>query len=162
MSPASLLFLFRLISAAALLIFLGLIFWYLQRDLRSARYLGDRSLSSFGMVRILSNPTSTPPENTLLELATVTSIGRNTRNTIVLEDSFVSSEHALLTWRDNQWWLEDLNSRNGTLLNDVVITDPIVVSAGDIITLGEIRMKLELPGRQNGEDTESGIRDSNP
>lgn len=162
MTPTLLLFLIRVVSAIALLVFLGLIFWYLYRDLKLSRSLGGRPLAAIGMIRILTNPTANPPENSLLELAPVTSIGRNSRNTIVLDDTYVSSDHALLTWRENQWWLEDLHSRNGTLLNDVAINDPIVVAAGDIITVGGIRMKIELPGRREAEESESGIRDSNP
>ena len=67
----------------------------------------------------------------------------------------------LLAWRDGQWWLEDLGSRNGTVLNDAPLSDPTVISAGDVLTIGGVQLKLELPGRREGEG-ESGIRDSNP
>ena len=41
-------------------------------------------------------------------------LGRSRRCDIVLEDPVVSSEHALLRWRDGVWELQDLHSRNGT------------------------------------------------
>lgn len=160
MSPSILLFALRLAGAALLLIFLGLIFWLLVQDFRAARLAGYGQPVSFGTLRTLTNDSGEPEVNALLDLSPVTTIGRNPRNTIVLEDSYVSGEHALLTWRGSQWWLEDLGSRNGTLLNDVTLEAPAVISAGDVITIGGVRFKLEMPGRK--EEEESGIRDSNP
>lgn len=148
MSPSLILFLFRLAGAALLLSFLGLIFWYLYRDLRLARYVLPGTMPSYGTLRVLENSLPAPPVDSMIDLTTVTTIGRSSRNTIVLEDAYVSSEHALLTWRESQWWLQDLGSRNGTLLNDVPLTSPVVISAGDIITIGGIRLKLEIPGAQ--------------
>lgn len=153
------LFALRLLSAALLLTFLGLLFWFLYQDLRLARQPRTAESTRIGALRVLANSSTAPAVNSLFELAPVTSLGRNNRNTIVLDDTYVSGEHALLTWRDSQWWLEDLGSRNGTLLNDVALTDPIIISAGDVIGIGGIRFKLELSGR--GEEM-SGIRDSNP
>ncbi len=160
MNQEILFFALRLGGAAILLAFLGLIFWFLYRDLNQARLATAGQPGYLGALRILTNPTDDPPVDSVIHLAPVTTIGRHNGNTIVLRDSYVSGEHALLAWRDAQWWLEDLGSRNGTLLNDVRLTDSAVISAGDMITIGEIRFKLEAPGWMEGE--ESGIRDSNP
>lgn len=149
MSPSLILFLFRLAGAALLLCFLGLIFWYLYRDLRLSRFVTPGTMPSYGTLRVLENTLPAPAVNSLIDLTPVTSIGRSNRNSIVLGDAYVSSEHALLSWRDSQWWLEDLGSSNGTLLNDVPLTSPVVISASDIITIGGIRLKLEVPGAQD-------------
>lgn len=162
MSPTIVLFLLRLAGAVVLLAFLGLLFWFLLRDLRVARLLGADQATPLGTLRVIASHSSTLPVDTLIDLTPVTSIGRNSRNTITLDDNYISGEHALLSWRDTQWWLEDLGSRNGTLINDAPLTDPVVVSAGDVITLGEIRLKLETPERGKTGRGESGIRDSNP
>jgi pSer/pThr/pTyr-binding forkhead associated (FHA) protein len=50
----------------------------------------------------------------------------------------------LLSWKEEQWWLEDQGSRNGTLLNGTRIVDPTVVSTGDVIGIGRTELKLEL------------------
>jgi pSer/pThr/pTyr-binding forkhead associated (FHA) protein len=71
-------------------------------------------------------------------------IGRSASNAIVVEDDYVSSEHALLSLRGSQWWLEDLNSRNGTQLNEINLDSPTVVTIGDVMTIGNTRFKLEL------------------
>ena len=74
----------------------------------------------------------------------VTSIGRLPSNTITISDTYASSQHALVSWKEEQWWLEDRGSRNGTLLNETRIVDPTVVSAGDVIGIGHTKLRLEL------------------
>ena len=73
-----------------------------------------------------------------------TSLGRSPTNTVALNDSFASGEHALIMLRGGQWWLEDRGSSNGTLLNGYRVEEPVVLSAGDIIVVGQVELKLEL------------------
>ena len=74
----------------------------------------------------------------------MTQIGRASSNTVVLDDGYTSTRHAQLIWRGGQWWLEDLESRNGTLLNGVGLAETAVVSSGDQITVGTVQFQLEL------------------
>lgn len=161
MTMPVLLFTLRIISAVLLLAFFAAVGWYLRQDLRATRRAMSGQGPSLGALRVIANTGDRPPLDTRYELAPITTLGRNSRNTIVLNEGYVSGEHALLAWRDSQWWLEDLGSRNGTVLNDAPLTDPTVISAGDVLTIGGVQLKLELPGRREGEN-ESGIRDSNP
>lgn len=77
-------------------------------------------------------------------LLPLTSLGRSPTNTIPINDTFASSEHALVAMRNGQWWIEDRKSRNGTLLNDLPVTEPIVITHGDIIGIGTMKFRLEL------------------
>ncbi len=77
-------------------------------------------------------------------LLSLTSLGRAPTNTVPISDSFASSEHALVALRDGQWWLEDRNSRNGTMLNDLPLTAPVVLTEGDVIGIGQAKFRLEL------------------
>jgi hypothetical protein len=77
-------------------------------------------------------------------LKPITSLGRSPTNTVPIADNFSSSEHALVTLRQGQWWLEDRNSRNGTLLNNVPVKQPIVIADGDIIGIGQVRLRMDL------------------
>ncbi|MGD1993953.1 MAG: FHA domain-containing protein, partial [Anaerolineae bacterium] len=79
-------------------------------------------------------------------LQEVTPLGRTSANAIALPDPFVSTHHALLAWRQARWWLEDLNSRNGTTLNGEPVTRPVVVSGGDLIGVGRVTLRLEVEG----------------
>lgn len=141
MTPVVLLFVLRLVTAALLLTFVGAIGWFLWRDLRVASDLVAEEQRVFGALVTIAGDDQ---EGQRYPLYPVTSIGRSQGNTIVLTSNFVSAEHALLTRRGTQWWLEDLGSRNGTLLNQHPLTEATVVSNGDIIGIGETRLKLEL------------------
>jgi pSer/pThr/pTyr-binding forkhead associated (FHA) protein len=143
MNDAIFLFLLRILSAIILLGFLGTIAWLVYQDLRQTSAITGEVSQIKGHLRVVASDSVTAGAGSVFPLLPVTGIGRAEHNTIVLEDGFVSGEHALLSWHDNQWWLEDLHSRNGTLLNDLLITDSTVVSPGDIITIGSVQLKIE-------------------
>lgn len=145
MDPAVLLLLLRLLAALVLLAFLGVIGWLIYQDMQLTRELWAERGRAYGVLRVVGGDQGNGrPADGLYPLRPVTSIGRASANTIVLEDDYVSNEHAMLMLRGRQWWLEDLNSRNGTLLNDVRLDAPTVVSPGDVITIGNTRLKLEF------------------
>ena len=77
-----------------------------------------------------------------LTLEPVTVIGRHPRATIVLDDAFVSSEHAQLSWSDGRWWITDLDSTNGTIVNGRDVSVPTGLRFGDEIDIGEISLQL--------------------
>lgn len=56
-------------------------------------------------------------------LETETLAGRSHACSLRLPENYVSSQHACIRWSDEQWFLKDLGSRNGTFLNDVVLQD---------------------------------------
>ena len=50
-------------------------------------------------------------------LDAITTLGRDVNNAIVIDDPFASAEHAILTFRGRGWYVEDLESTNGTYVN---------------------------------------------
>ncbi len=143
MNDAILLFLLRLLSAILLMGFLGAIAWMIYQDLKRASLSTLEERRPKGHLRVVASESMTAGAGTVFPLLPVTRIGRSEANTIVLEDAFVSAEHALLSRREKQWWLEDLDSRNGTLLNDLPLEAGTVVSAGDVITIGSVALRIE-------------------
>lgn len=79
-----------------------------------------------------------------LPLEPRTTLGRAPGNTVILEDDFVSAQHALLELREDNWWLQDLGSTNGTLLNRRPVAGKVPLAPGDVISLGDIRLKFAL------------------
>ncbi len=77
-------------------------------------------------------------------LPAITGLGRSTHNAIVLADQSVSGEHALVSFRLGQWWIEDLGSTNGTFINDAPVEQPTVIHTGDILRLGSVRLRVRL------------------
>jgi hypothetical protein len=133
----------RFLLVALLYAFLAAVLLMLWRDLRRAATDRERSCPG-GRLVVLETADDEFAVGTVFPLQPVTSLGRLTSNTILISDTYASARHALLTWREGQWWLEDRNSRNGTLLNGTPIDGPTVVSAGDVVGVGRTRLKLEL------------------
>lgn len=67
----------------------------------------------------------------------VTTIGRTNGNDLVISGRTVSRRHARLWFADGRWFLEDLQSANGTLVNNVRIYQPIMLNDGDVINFGD-------------------------
>lgn len=66
-------------------------------------------------------------------------IGRGADNDVQFPDRSVSRRHCRIAWQDSAWWLEDLVSRNGTLLNGAPIREPVVLRDGDEVRAGRSR-----------------------
>nr|PZN60414.1 MAG: ABC transporter ATP-binding protein [Sphaerobacter thermophilus] len=77
-----------------------------------------------------------------LELEPVTVIGRHPRATIRIDDSFVSGEHAQVTWTEDGWWVTDLGSTNGTRVNGKRVMVPTGLRYGDVIQIGDVELQL--------------------
>jgi len=144
MSPSLALFLLRVALAILLYAFLGGIAYLLWQDLRRVAAQTREREKMRGRLVIVSSGLPSPGVGESFPLLPVTSIGRAPTNAITLPDDTASLEHALISLRAGKWWLEDLGSRNGTLLNGVPVTAPTVISAGDLIALGQAQFKLEF------------------
>jgi hypothetical protein len=161
-----LLFLLRVVAGLLLLAIMGAVFWVIWRDYRVAAHVMDQGSRQRGRLVVVQAGASLVDEiadeetsefaesggpleaaelvGASFPLLPLTTLGRAPTNTIVLNDTFCSQEHALLTWRGGQWWLEDRGSSNGTRLNGEPVQQPIVVSSGDVIGIGRVELKVEL------------------
>lgn len=140
-----LLLVLRLISGLLLIGLLIALFVVLWREYRRASTHVETRRRSYGQLMVLreiDGRLMMTGEN--YPLLPLTSIGRSPTNTIPIEDNFASGEHALVAMRNGQWWLEDRQSRNGTLLNDIPVMEPMVITHGDMISIGEMRLRVEL------------------
>ena len=71
------------------------------------------------------------------------SIGRDQSNSISLNDMQVSRHHAIIINKNDEFWIEDQNSRNGVFVNGKKITDRIRLFHGCIIKLGTTIFRFE-------------------
>ncbi len=74
-----------------------------------------------------------------------TTIGRVEDNTFQIPDASVSSHHCEVLLRGNDVVIRDLNSTNGSYINDAQITES-VLKPGQKLRLGQIELKLEVEG----------------
>lgn len=79
-----------------------------------------------------------------LDLLQSTTIGRAPTNGIVVESKFVSAEHARVIYRDRSLWVENLGGRNGTSVNQQLVTTPVAVRPGDLLQIGDVRFKFAI------------------
>ena len=63
-------------------------------------------------------------------------------NDIPLNDTFLSSQHAVLEWDGTNWVVQDVGSTNGTWIGGQPIPGATAVTYGDTIQLGRIALRL--------------------
>ena len=73
-------------------------------------------------------------------------VGRSSRADLVLSDRFLSRQHARFYRQGAGWMVEDLGSRNTTLLNGRPVTAPAQVGPGDSVKLSETLITVEGEG----------------
>lgn len=145
MDSAVLLLVLRAAAGLLLLAFVAAVLIMMWRDFRMiTNEVETRKIPRGRLVVVSARGTAKPAPGEVFPLLPLNSLGRGPTNSIILQDSFASNEHALLTMRGGQWWLEDRASSNGTLLNGYAIEGPVVVSSGDVIGVGQLELKLEL------------------
>jgi hypothetical protein len=133
------LWLVRLLFLALLYVFLFVVVRVLLRDLRAA----SRAPAELGRLIVVASPRGEPFPGASFSLDAVTTIGRDVNNSIVVDDPFASSEHAVLTFRGRTWYVEDLASTNGTYVNAIAVEGIAGIGFGDELQVGEVRLRLD-------------------
>ena len=147
MNPSVLMLILRVLMALTLYAFLTLILVALWRDLRSVTDRGANVPETY----LIEEEISEGSLNT--RIGALNLIGRAVDCTIRLADETVSAHHARLSYQGNQWWLEDLGSKNGTMVNDFTIEGPIILTDGDCISFGQVRVLLYSGSQEESQDT---------
>lgn len=68
--------------------------------------------------------------------------GRAPNCSLVLDDEYASSMHAKLYEQDGGYWLADMQSTNGTYLDDKRVNGEVPVQIGQTIKIGETVIEL--------------------
>ncbi len=127
-----------------------------QTGTRAASVAADEPRSSTATPTVILEPKSEGPGLRLLastgpsqgktfEVAEDgATLGRLPENSICLTDGRLSRHHARIEFRDGGYWLSDLGSQNGTLVNDHALSEAHLLQAGDTIELGTTRLTVML------------------
>jgi len=142
---AVLLLVLRIILIALLFGFIGWAFLLLWRDLRMQIAMLARP--RFPAIHLTRSGIA-PPQTSHFARSQVI-VGRDPAAELYLEDKTISARHARLYFEDSQWWLEDLGSTNGTLLNQEHVVEPVVLTSGDRLQFGQVAYTIVIED-QNG------------
>jgi transcriptional regulator with GAF, ATPase, and Fis domain len=89
---------------------------------------------------------SGPLQGTTYSLASgELSIGRDPSNHLWISDPALSRQHCLLTRKGDRFFIRDLGSRNGTIVNGMTV-DELQLQHGDQISIGTSVLKFLLEG----------------
>jgi pSer/pThr/pTyr-binding forkhead associated (FHA) protein len=127
----------RILAAACLYAFVGFAIYTLWRELK---YANERRLAEV-VPTISLNYLDSGEQTSSFSQHEIT-LGRDNGNNMVISDETVSAHHARLSYRHRQWWLEDLQSTNGTFLNNERIYTPVVIVSGDEIIFGNVSLLI--------------------
>jgi pSer/pThr/pTyr-binding forkhead associated (FHA) protein len=135
--------LLRLLLTVSLYAFLVWAFMNLWRDLKlQSSLLEARKIPPISLTLSLAGQVSLIRRFIQAEVT----IGRDPACECPVEDEAVSARHARLSYHHNQWWLEDLDSTNGTVLNQEKLSIPTVVISGDEFRCGGTLFTVALAG----------------
>ncbi|MCY6371270.1 FHA domain-containing protein [Clostridium ganghwense] len=122
-----------------------IIFWALRimyKDIKSGNKK-RKSSKVFGLeiVRIGEGNTNLK-RGSVIPIRNVLSIGRKDSNLLVLNNEYISGHHAKIYIRNNECFIEDLKSTNGTIVNNNPIDKVTYLKGGDEIVIGEYVFKF--------------------
>jgi pSer/pThr/pTyr-binding forkhead associated (FHA) protein len=133
----------RALVSLSLYVFLGTALYIIWQELRTQSELARAAQVPVLTLSPINDGEINPVEFTIPEVI----IGRDPVCNFSIQDETVSSRHARMSYHHNQWWAEDLNSTNGTFLNDDRIYTPTVVISGDEIRCGQIVLKVAITAK---------------
>jgi predicted component of type VI protein secretion system len=89
-----------------------------------------------GKFQLIMRSGPTPGATYTLEGDLIT-VGRDSANTIQINDAEMSRRHARLQFQGGKYVIEDLGSTNGTHVNGQRLSGPSVLRTGDVVSFGE-------------------------
>jgi predicted component of type VI protein secretion system len=126
----------------ALYAFLGWAVYTLWRDIkRQSELLAARRIPKITLVSQFGDE-SISSDFVVPELV----LGRDQTCDLILDEKTVSAEHARLSYHHGNWWVEDLHSRNGTFLNLELLAAQAVLTSGDELQVGQVKLRIEICG----------------
>ncbi len=132
----------RILFVVILYAFLVQIVLVVLKDLRTHTVSAEPREAALGRLVVVESGFDGVLPGQSFQLEPINTIGRTPGNTLVIPDTFVSTEHALLALRDGEWLIEDTKSTNGTYVNRHLISRPTPVAYGDILQIGRTKLKL--------------------
>jgi hypothetical protein len=140
---AIIVFILRVLLALALYAFLSWALFTIWRELRANSMIVTTQRIPPITVHWSENEELFSEQFTLSEIV----IGRDQACELPVSNEMVSARHARLSFHNNQWWVEDLQSTNGTYLNDERVYTSTVLIEGDELRCGKMYFQVKFSGK---------------
>lgn len=134
---------FNVLSLLFKYIFIIIIYMFIFSIIRLI-YLDIRGMDSSNIgtgayLKLINRKDSLPFKiNEYYSIDEVLALGRQGDNDIVIKDPFISKNHLKIVKDEGEYYLADLNSSNGTFLNNQSVEDVVRLTNGDRIGIGRI------------------------
>ncbi len=137
---------------AVLFLFL---FWVARTSLRDLRGTGYSGIAQTGYHEVVESNSGSGDAWLIVEeggglnqgerydLFGGLSIGRSPDADVRVEDRYASGLHVRVFSRGGRYWVEDLNSTNGTLLNSAELHGEAEMADGDLVRIGDTEFRFE-------------------
>jgi hypothetical protein len=132
----------RVAMVALLYAFLILVLRTASAGLRAPVALPRRSQAEHLMLLVLEPGDSNLAAGQLIEVANGAMLGRAVRADVVLSDAAVSSAHARVNRVGRAWVITDLESTNGTNVNETRVRGTTPLTEGDVLALGTVKLQV--------------------
>jgi len=130
---ALLVLILRLALAIALYAFLGWTLRILWQDLKQqGDFLSSQKKPGIHIHALLENGKDIQRQYVQSEIT----IGRDPNCDFPIIDEAISAHHVRISYHHSQWWLEDLNSTNGTFIGKDQVKTPTVLITSDQFKCG--------------------------
>lgn len=107
-----------------------------------AKGSSNKGKLAYGLEVVNEGQNSNLKKGSLIHVRNTVTIGRKDDNSIILSDTFVSGNHAKLYVRNNEFYLEDLDSTNGTYINNQKLQGRMKLKMNDEIKIGTVVFKV--------------------
>lgn len=147
---AILVFLLRLIFILLSYLFIGWMVYSIYMDLRQKGLGKQAKAIPYITLQTTIDQESVYKRFNIPEIA----IGRDPACDFPIQDDTISLRHSKLAFHHQQWWIQDLDSTNGTFVNETEVEEPVVLTNGDQLKLGRKVLSININSTANGEQNE--------
>ena len=132
---ATIIFILRIILALLLIGFIAAFFLTTSRQLKTQMKL----LSPNIIIHLRLSYKDKPEEDSFLIQQSDVLVGRDPNCKVHIPNETISAQHARIYLIDQNWWIQALNSTNGTFLNDERIEQPCILTNNDLVQVGNVK-----------------------
>lgn len=137
---AIVLLIIRIALASLLYLFIGWVIYTIWSDINRDKSQDEKGVLPGISLKIINEQT----DRIDYFSRSIVTIGRESTCDCIINDRGISSKQARLSFHHNQWWVDDLESTNGTYLNRERINQATVIINDDQLTCGSTTISISI------------------